>query len=466
MTASIYFPVLDELARSLNVSILLIYFTITTYMVFQGLAPTVFGDLGDMAGRRPAFFLSFIIYFFANIGLALQRNYTALLILRSLQSAGSSGTLALGYAVIADIASSSERGRYMGIIGAGVNFGPAIGPVLGGLLSEYLGWPSIFWFCAIFVALWLIPWTLAVPETCRAVVGDGSIPPPRWNMTLIDFVRCRGAVVRPESAPRVKLRIPNPLRTLYIVFRKEESIILIVSAIIYLNFILVSATLSTSFKRIYRYSDLQVGLCFLPYGVGCCIMSVVQGYILDWNYRRIAKKLNMPLSRKHVGDIGSFPIETARLQPIYPALTLGTAALIGWGWSLNAETNVAIPLVLLFIIGVLVPPSYSVLNTLLVDLNPEAPATAAAANNLLRCSLGALGTAVVGYMIQAMGRGWIFTLLALIMALGLIALRVLELQGPRWRAERAEKLARVAKANSQKGQLDIGDETERPTKPG
>src|SRR3569833_1457858 len=126
MTANIYFPAVNAIATDLGVSISLINLTITTYMVFQAIAPTVFGDFGDMAGRRPAFLVSFTIYLFANLGLALQRSYPALLVLRMLQSAGSSGTLALGFAVAADVSVSAERGKYMGYIGAGINFGPAI----------------------------------------------------------------------------------------------------------------------------------------------------------------------------------------------------------------------------------------------------------------------------------------------------------------------------------------------------
>ncbi|PHH65301.1 hypothetical protein CDD81_2713 [Ophiocordyceps australis] len=445
MTASIYFPALNAVADSLGVSVPLINLTLTTYMVTQGLSPTIFGDLGDMAGRRPAFVLAFLIYLFANIGLALQRNYASLMVLRCLQSAGSSGTYALGFAVVADIASSEERGVYMGIVGAGVNLGPTLGPVLGGVLSQYLGWPSIFWFCAIFVVAWLIPWILSVPETCRAVVGDGSIPPPTWNMTFVDFVRCRGVNQRPEFAPKVKLRVPNPLRTLYVLFRKEEGAILFISSIIYLNFILVSVTLSTLFKNIYSYDELKVGLCYLPYGVGCCLASLIQGYIVDWNYRRLSKKLGLPVQRLGRKNLSTeFPVETARIQPVYPSLIIGAVALIGWGWALEFETNVAVPLVFLFIIGMLVPTSFSVLNTLVVDLNPDAPATATAANNLVRCSFGAVATAVIEYMLKTMGRGWCFTFLALIMLACMAGLRVVENCGPRWRAERAAKSSKVS----------------------
>ncbi|ODA77697.1 hypothetical protein RJ55_06299 [Drechmeria coniospora] len=439
MTANIYYPALDDVAQGLHVSVALINLTLTTYMVFQGLSPTIFGDFGDMAGRRPAFILAFTIYLVANVGLALQRDYAALMILRCLQSAGSSGTLALSYAVVADIASSDERGRYMGFINAGVNFGPAAGPVIGGVLTWFFDWPSVFCFLAVFVALWLVPWILAVPETCRAVVGNGAIPPPKRNMTLIDLVRSKGVHRRPESAPKVKMRMPNPLRTLYIVFRKEEGLILVISAIIYLNFILVSATMSTLLQEIYDPGQLQTGLCFLPYGIGCCAASLVSGYVVDWNYRRLAAKLGLPIRQTTGNDLRNFPIETARIQPVYPALLVGGAALIGWGWTLEAEVTVAVPLVLLFIVGMLVPTSFSVLNTLLVDLNPDAPATAAAANNLVRCTFGAVGTAIVDHMLDAMGKGWCFTFLALVMLACFAGLRILETWGPHWRSQREKK---------------------------
>ncbi len=62
LSANIYFPALNALSRDLKVSNELINLTLTSYMIFQGLAPTIFGDLADMAGRRPAYLLGFIIY--------------------------------------------------------------------------------------------------------------------------------------------------------------------------------------------------------------------------------------------------------------------------------------------------------------------------------------------------------------------------------------------------------------------
>lgn len=136
MSANIYYPVLDPLARDLGVSVALINLTVTSYMILQAISPTIFGDLGDMAGRRPALILAFSIYLCANIGLALQRDYPALLVLRMLQSGGSSGSISLSFAMVADITTSAERGKYMGIVGAGINIGPTLGPVLGGVLTQ------------------------------------------------------------------------------------------------------------------------------------------------------------------------------------------------------------------------------------------------------------------------------------------------------------------------------------------
>jgi MFS family permease len=93
------------------------------------------GSISDTGGRRFSFIICFSIYIVANIGLALQTNYAALLVLRCVQAAGSSATISLSIAVVADIATSAERGKYMGYATAGILIGPAIGPTLGGMYN-------------------------------------------------------------------------------------------------------------------------------------------------------------------------------------------------------------------------------------------------------------------------------------------------------------------------------------------
>ncbi|KAK0719471.1 major facilitator superfamily domain-containing protein [Lasiosphaeris hirsuta] len=439
MTANIYFPALNPIARGLGVSIGLINLTLTTYMIFQAISPTMYGDLGDMAGRRPAFIIGFSIYMCANLGLALQNNYAALLVLRMLQSAGGSGTLALCFAVIADVSVSSERGKYMGILSAGINIS-GTSPVLGGILAQYLGWRAIFWFCLIFSSAWLIPFVLTVPETSRKVVGNGSIPAQGWNMTLLDYIRSRRHPSVEQSAPKPKLRFPNPFNSLRVILEKDMALVFTYSTLIYVVFLVVTATLSTEFAVIYRYSDLLIGLCYLPYGIGCCCAAVTQGYIMDWNYRRVARNVGMVIDRRRGDDLTKFPIEKARLQVAYPFLVAGITSTICYGWLLQAEAHITGPLVMLFVIGLCITGSFAILNTLIVDLSPGAPATAIAANNFVRCLAGAGVTALIELMLRSLGRGWIYTFWALTLVVFSPALFFLAKFGPQWREERRVRL--------------------------
>jgi predicted MFS family arabinose efflux permease len=90
VSSSIYLPALNPLAKDLNVTASTINISITVYIVVQGIAPTFIGSISDKNGRRPAFLICFVLYLGANIGLALQNSYPALLILRCLQASGSS----------------------------------------------------------------------------------------------------------------------------------------------------------------------------------------------------------------------------------------------------------------------------------------------------------------------------------------------------------------------------------------
>lgn len=377
------------------------------------------------------------------------------MVLRMVQSGGSSGTLALGYAVVADIATSSERGKYMGIVGAGINVGPSLSPVLGGILSQYLGWRAIFWFCFIFAVAVLIPYVLTVPETCRAIVGNGSIKPTEWqNMTVIEAVRSRNARRRrqrngeqeyvdgaSEVRTKPKLRFPNPLRALAIACDKGVGLIILYNSLLYLVFIISVATLSTQFKNIYHYNDLQIGLCYLPYGAGCFCAAIGQGYMLDWYYRRIARQIGFSIDKKRGDDLSNFPIERARVTPLYFFVSVGLVAMILYGWVLELRPSVAAPLCLLFVIGLCITGSFGILNTLIVDLSPESPATAVAANNFVRCEMGAAATAVIELMIGAMGTGWCFTLFALLAVLFMPILWVEAKYGIQWRREKRERQA-------------------------
>ena len=90
LSGFIYYPALYNLAHDLEITLTMANLSITTYMLVSGIAPSILGDMADTMGRRPLFLFAILIYTIVNVGLAVQRSYPALLVLRMLQSAGSS----------------------------------------------------------------------------------------------------------------------------------------------------------------------------------------------------------------------------------------------------------------------------------------------------------------------------------------------------------------------------------------
>lgn len=93
LSSFIYYPVISILARDLHTTVARINLTVTSYLAISGIAPAFVGDAADMLGRRPLYVLTLSIYVIANIGIALQDSFVALLLLRMLQSAGISGKI-------------------------------------------------------------------------------------------------------------------------------------------------------------------------------------------------------------------------------------------------------------------------------------------------------------------------------------------------------------------------------------
>lgn len=485
LTAQIYLPALPELSKELHVTSSQINLTVTTYLIFQGLTPMFIGGFADAAGRRPAYLICFVVYIAANIGLALSKNYTSVLVVRMVQSAGSSTTVALNQAVVADIITSAERGQYIGITVLPIVLAPSLGPVLGGILSEYLGWRWIFWFLAIAAAACLVPMLFFFPETCRKIVGDGSVRPPAiyrtFRQMIIDWRGKRAArsattaglrrttsTVTGGSQPRPKFKLeaPNLLGSLFILFEKEVGIVLFYSGIVFAGFYALSTSLPAQLQANYGYSSVVVGLMYLPLAGGSIVTAFVCGPLINRNFRRHAARLGIHVESSRQMDLSNFPIERARFEVGIPLLCLGIAVFLVWGWVLQEDVSVAAPIVLLFVFGVGMIGFVNSVNTLLIDIYPHKAGSAVAANNLTRCLIGAGFSAAIQPMIDAVGAGWAFFILGAISIALLPVLLLVVRKGPQWRAEVAAKeKAKKEKKEAKARGNDVSGEAENEEKP-
>lgn len=375
----------------------------------------------------------------ANIGLAIQNTYAGLLVLRMLQSSGSSGTVALANALVSDLVTSAQRGSYISYASMGAMFGPAFGPVVGGLLNQYLGWRAIFWFLTIFAGVTFLLILVTLPETCRRVVGNGSIPPPLWNTSLLSYLRLRKQRKAGVEPPAVEIKFTKRaslVQSLYILFDKESGIILLYAAFFFTGFYMVQAGLPGLLQDHYGYNSLKIGLCYIPGGLGSMMAAILMGRFQDWNFRRHAKRLGLEISNTRQQDLRNFPIERARLEVVLPIAFLSGATVIIFGWLMEKKVFIAGPLVFLFLSTFFMTCSSQGLQTLIVDLNRSNPSSASAALNLARCWLGAAGVAAVVPMLNAIGIGWVSIFVAGLWAVMSPTVLFVMKRGPRWREEK------------------------------
>ncbi|EPQ60395.1 MFS general substrate transporter [Gloeophyllum trabeum ATCC 11539] len=445
LTANIYFPAIPTIATAFHKSIELINVTVTVYMIMQGLSPMVWGTMADKIGRRPIFVACLLILSLSCVGLALVPTdaYWLLVLLRGIQAAGSASTIALGAGVVGDIATPAERRGFFGLYNVGPMVGPSIGPIVGGALAGHLGWRAIFWFMCIAAGLCCVFIFLVFPETLRALVGDGSIPPPKYARPPIALLGRRREHSSTERPP--KKRFQNPLRLFLI---PEIIIPLIFSSVVFAVLYGFTTPMSNLFMEAYPFlNETDIGLCYLANGGGMLMGSTLSGRLLDKDYQRLKRSLMKkiaadPEKRINPDDITkseNWPVEKARLRTLPYYVAVLVAVCCGYGWCLQEKVSIAAPLVLQILVGFLVTAFMTSIQTLIVDLAPTQSSAVTACNNVVRCSVGAALVSVVELILTAIGPGWTYVLFGGLVAAFTPLLFLVMHMGPKWRARRRAK---------------------------
>lgn len=158
----ILIPILPTFAkRELLVDETAIGIVIATYSLVQFFFNPVFGNLSDKYGRKKIIVICLLLNAVGYIVFAYTHNFLMLLISRIISGIGGS-SIGVAQAYIADVTTSEERSKGMGIIGAAFGLGFVFGPLIGGLLSKYgyfvTGFASAtFSFIAFILTIILLP---------------------------------------------------------------------------------------------------------------------------------------------------------------------------------------------------------------------------------------------------------------------------------------------------------------------
>lgn len=149
------------------------------------------------------------------------------------------------------------------------NFSIAVGPVLGGLLSNYFGFRSIFVFLLIISTITLAVIITFLPETMRSIAGNGSIRLDGMYRPLARYVRGDPEYVEQssvKSSPRKKVTFMTFVEPLRLLIQKDILINLVFGGIIYAIWSMVTSSTTGLFKESFGLNELQIGLCYLPNG--------------------------------------------------------------------------------------------------------------------------------------------------------------------------------------------------------
>ena len=290
----------------------------------------------------------------------------------------------------------------------------AVGPVIGGLLNSTWGFRSIFWFLFSFSLPVLVALLVFLPETHRRIGGNGSVPLTGFQKPWLYLCCPPKEWTHATKRPTPNAQAPSfgqILVPLKYVLNRDIALLLSWGALVYTLWSMTTS--STTTVLTYTLPDLtqwQVGLCFLPNGVGCVLGSVCTGRLLDTAFKRSQEQYQ----RDHgsatldVKTDKNFPLERARLSlmPYFSLIFVISLGLYGPSYELfdlrkHFAVNLAASLGLQFLIGFTATAVFNINSIMMVDIFPDSPAVATAVNNLCRCLLGAAGVSAIQPLIDA-----------------------------------------------------------------
>jgi EmrB/QacA subfamily drug resistance transporter len=137
-------PALPTIGRTLG-DVENLSWVVTAYLLANTAATPLFGKLSDIHGRRRMMLVAVTIFIAGSVACALAPNMPSLIASRALQGIGGGGILPIAHTVIGDMVTPRERPRYQSYTSIMFMAASIIGPVIGGVLTDYLHWTMIFW---------------------------------------------------------------------------------------------------------------------------------------------------------------------------------------------------------------------------------------------------------------------------------------------------------------------------------
>jgi len=135
---------LPSIGKEFAMNAVLLSWVTTSYLLTVAMFLVPLGRIADIHGRKKIFFYGFVIYTLSSFLCTMATSPFFLIASRMLQGIGASMTFSTGVAILISVFPPGDRGKVLGINVAAVYLGLSCGPFLGGLLTHYFGWRTIF----------------------------------------------------------------------------------------------------------------------------------------------------------------------------------------------------------------------------------------------------------------------------------------------------------------------------------
>jgi EmrB/QacA subfamily drug resistance transporter len=295
---------------------------VTAYLLTSTVSTPLWGKLGDLYGRKRLFQAAIVLFLLGSALCGISQNLAELILFRGLQGLGGGGIFVLSQALIADVVSPRQLGRYQGVFGAVFGVSSVAGPLLGGFFVETLSWRWIFYINLPIGAAALLVLALALPATGQlgqhTIDYLGTVLLTVAASSLILLTSLGGSVSPWGSAPIILLAIVAGVFTLGFVLAESRAaepvlqlplfrnaVFSLSSAIgIVVVFALYGATtyLPLFLQVANDASPTSSGLRLLPMILGLLLTSLTSGQLIS----RWGRYKAFPIAGTAVMTVGMF----------------------------------------------------------------------------------------------------------------------------------------------------------------
>ncbi|MBO3084360.1 MDR family MFS transporter [Cellulomonas fengjieae] len=278
---------------------------ITAYLLAIAVVMPIYGKLGDLRGRRQPFLVAIAVFVIGSTGSALSGTFGELVAWRSVQGLGAGGLVILSQAIIADIVSARDRGRFMGPMGAVFGIATVAGPLLGGWFTDGPGWRWCFWLNVPvgLIALGIAYAKLRLPSrrstrpfdlggaVLLTLATSGIVLLTSWrsitdarrydwsNPALVALLV--GTVVALAAFLVVETRVTDPLIPLRLFRSRTFSVSVSIALVLGMTMFAALSFLPTFLQMAKGYDATEAGLLMLPMTIGLMITALGSGWLIS-----------------------------------------------------------------------------------------------------------------------------------------------------------------------------------------